>query len=53
MYKTLEAAINNADKDDDMYTFVSEYKINSNKIVVGILFLKIWSDIYIRYTYFF
>lgn len=36
VYKTLETAINNADEHDehdDMYTFVSEYKINSNKII--------------------
>jgi hypothetical protein len=33
VYKTLETAINNAYEDDDMYTFVSEYKINSNKII--------------------
>jgi hypothetical protein len=33
VYKTLEESINNADEVDYMYTFVSEYKINSNKII--------------------
>ncbi|NBU34540.1 hypothetical protein EB118_13465 [bacterium] len=33
VYKTLETAINNAREVHDMYTFVSEYKVNSNKII--------------------